>query len=82
MKIDPLDFDNFRISDEWTQMVELGPNATFGTNFGSTAPTTAASPSANSTTKAAAAFKRGIKRDPSLFLVLKEDNQWDSWKGT
>ena len=80
MKIDPLDFDNFRISDKWTQMVELDPNIAFTTNFGPAMPTNAASASANSTSKTAAAFKKGIKRDPSLFLVLKEDNQWDSWK--
>ena len=45
MEIDPVDFDNFRISDKWTQMVELGPNVAFATNFGSAAPTTAASAS-------------------------------------
>ena len=25
------------------------------------------------------AFKRGIKRDPSLFEVYKEEKQWDRW---
>jgi hypothetical protein len=24
-------------------------------------------------------FKKGIKRDPSLYPILKEDNQWDAW---
>ena len=24
-------------------------------------------------------FRKGIKRDPALFPVLKEDSQWDSW---
>ena len=30
------------------------------------------------TSKLANIFKKGIKRDPVLFSVLKEDNQWDS----
>jgi len=24
-------------------------------------------------------FKKGIKRDASLFMVLKDPKQWDSW---
>jgi len=25
------------------------------------------------------AFRKGVRRDPSLFPVMKEDSQWDSW---
>jgi hypothetical protein len=28
---------------------------------------------------AVADFKRGIKRDPSQFPILKDDKQWDGW---
>ena len=80
LKIDPEEFDNFRISDDWTKMVDQNQNVAVNTSLGSTASTNAASASNNSNTKTAAAFKRGIKRDPSLFSVLKEDNKWDSWK--
>ena len=57
MKIDPLDFDNFRISDKWTQMVELDPNIAFTTNFGPVVPTTVVSASISSTSKTTAVFK-------------------------
>ena len=25
-------------------------------------------------------FRRGVRRDPNLFIALKEDKQWDSWQ--
>jgi len=25
-------------------------------------------------------FKKGIKRDPSLFPILKDEKQWDTWR--
>ena len=80
LKIDGLEFDNFRISDKWTQMVELDPNVVFSTGYGTIESTNAATASTSNASKSAAAFKKGIKRDPSLFSVLKEDNKWYSWK--
>ena len=71
LKIDGQEFDNFRISDKWTQMVELDPNVAFTTGFGTTGPTNTTTTTTSNTNKAAAAFKKGIKRDPALFSVLK-----------
>jgi hypothetical protein len=25
-------------------------------------------------------FKKGIKRDPRLFMVYKDEKQWDNWQ--
>ena len=77
LEIDPQDFDDFRISDKWTQMVEFTPAAeldslikfnAFGleTPAKEAAPTTSASASTPSTSETADAFKRGVKRETSL----------------
>jgi hypothetical protein len=44
-------------------------------------PSNPGTPAASSTHvgDAVADFKRGIKRDPSQFPILKDDNQWDGW---
>ena len=80
MKIDTIDFNSFRISNKWTQIAELDPNFTFSSAFRSLAPTsTATAATATSiTSELANALKKGIKRDSTLFSVLKEDNQYDS----
>ena len=75
MKIDPLDFNNFRISDELIQMVELDFNIVFSTYFRPAVSTTAAATPISGASKTIASFKKGIKRYPSHFLVLKEDSQ-------
>ena len=59
-------------------MIELDPNVAFNTCFRVIAPTNVAATSAFNASKIAAAFKKRIKRDPALFLVLKKDNQLDS----
>ena len=58
-------------------MVELDFNFEFTLTFGSSVPTSTATTSTATfiTSKSANIFKKGIKRDPTLFLVLKEDNQ-------
>ena len=78
MKIDPAGFDEFRISDKWTQLVEMDPNAAL-TVFSGT-PSTASSTTAttNNKNKPSEVFKKEIKRDPSLFSVLKGNKAWDS----
>ena len=73
--IDGLEFDNFRISDKWTQLVEVDINVAFNNRFRSTAPNNEANTSAPNAIKTAAAFKKGIKRYSAIFAVLKEDNQ-------
>ena len=45
LKIDPEEFDNFRISDDWTKMVDQNQNVAVNTSLGSTASTNAASAS-------------------------------------
>ena len=59
-------------------MVELDPKVAFPIGYRGVEPANTATTTTSNTTKAVAAFKKGIKRDPALFLVLKEDNQWDS----
>ena len=67
-------FDNFRISNKWTQIVELDSNFAFNLAFRSLVPSTASAMTATSVaSELVNAFKKGIKRDPTLFLVLKED---------
>ena len=77
MKINLIDFDNFRVSNKWTQIVELDPNFVFTLALRILAPTSTVA-TTSITSKLANIFKKGIKRDPVLFTVLKEDNQWDS----
>jgi hypothetical protein len=62
-------FQRFRISKEWFSISE---------NTGKliTAPSSNTSYSRDPT----AEFKRGIKRNISMFLTLKQDKQWDVWQ--
>jgi hypothetical protein len=57
-----------------------------GTIYGNTLVNNPGTPTASSTHDARdpiADFKRrGIKRDPSQFPILKEDRQWDCWNRT
>ena len=39
-----------------------------------------AAPAAAGTKDPVSEFKKGIKRDPSLFEVLKDEKQWDTWQ--
>jgi hypothetical protein len=49
--------------------------------LGSPSPSNPGTPAASSThaRDAVADFKRGIKRNPSQFPILKDDKQWDGW---
>ena len=71
MKVDPVGFNNFRVSDKWTQTVDMDPNAAFSTFFGT--PATAASTTSitNNKNKPSETFKKRIRKDPSQFSVLK-----------
>ena len=55
-------------------MVELDPNIVFPSSYKAAESTNTATITNYYTNKTVAAFKKGIKRDPSLFVVLKEDN--------
>jgi hypothetical protein len=75
------------IGDNWNEITreefstyQVGPPFN-GTIFGSPSPSNPGTPAASSThaRDAAADFKRGIKRDPSQFPILKDDKQWDGW---
>ena len=39
-----------------------------------------AAPAAAGTKDPVSEFKKGIKRDPSLFEVMKDEKQWDTWQ--
>ena len=78
LKIDPLEFDYFRISDKWIQITDPNIVVTFGLRPSKSI--AAATTTNQNSSKSATTFKKEIKRDPALFLVLKEDNQWDSWR--
>jgi hypothetical protein len=76
------------IGDNWNDIppeeyntYRVGPSFN-GTIFGSpSSPSNPGTPAASSTHArgAVADFKRGIKRDPSQFPILKDDKQWDGW---
>jgi hypothetical protein len=76
------------MGDNWNEITRdefstyrVGPSFN-GTIFGSPSPSNPGTPAASSTTHACDAvadFKRGIKRDPSQFPILKDDKQWDGW---
>jgi len=66
------DFDRFRISDACINATEK--DNTFSPPAQVTSHVTA--PKKNDPLTD---FKRGIKRDASLFIVLKDSKQWDSW---
>ena len=75
VKINLTDYDNFRISNKQPQMVELDPNIAFNSAFRSPTPTSTATTatSISIASKLVSIFKKGMKRNPILFLVLKED---------
>jgi hypothetical protein len=75
------------IGDNWNEitreefsMYRVGPSFN-GTIFGSPSPSNPGTPTASSTHAhdAVADFKRGKKRDPLQFPILKDDKQWDGW---
>ena len=70
------EFDEFRTSSHYD-----------GTMFGISSVSNPGLPGLPSTPSTrprdpVAEFKRGIKRDTSLFPVFKEDKQWDNWRRT
>ncbi len=65
------EFDDFRISDFYN-----------GTIFGQASNPGLPTSSNPRARDPVADFKRGIKRDPSQFSVLKEERQWDGWNRT
>ena len=67
MKIDPIGFDNFRISNKWTQLVDMDPNAALPTMFGTSTSAAPSNTNGNYKNKLPVIFKKGIKRDLSLF---------------
>jgi hypothetical protein len=75
------------IRDKWNEITQeefdtyrVGPSFN-GTIFGSPSVNNPGIPAASSThaRDAVADFKRGIKRDPLQFPILKDDKQWDGW---
>jgi len=67
------DFDDFRCSQVCmaaTEKIET---------LSSPTPTPASAPPPPKQKDLLAEFKKGIKRDASLFVVLKDLKQWDSW---
>jgi hypothetical protein len=71
--ITPEEYDEFRCS-----------RAFDGTIYGVTSSANPGLPTAQSTRARdpVTDFKRGIKRDPSLYPVLKDIKQWDDWQRT
>ena len=55
-------------------MVELDPNIAFPSGYRAVESTNITTTTTFITNKVAAIFKKGIKRDLALFLVLKEDD--------
>jgi hypothetical protein len=76
------------IGDKWNEITQeefdtyrIGPSFN-GTIFGSPLVNNLGIPAASSATHArdaVADFKKGIKRDPSQFPILKDEKQWDGW---
>jgi hypothetical protein len=64
------DFQHFRISKEWFAI---------SNNPGKLSAYVPGTSGDNHSRDAITDFKRGIKRDISLFSVLKQDKQWDVW---
>jgi hypothetical protein len=69
-------FDSYRISSEYN-LFSMGMMSPTGTTRRST---TAASPSQSRTRDPVSDFKKGIKRDPTLFPIFKLDKQWVAWQ--
>ena len=59
-------------------MVDLGANVSSMATFSPSSPSSPATTSANNKNKPSELFKKGIKRDPTLFSVLKGNKDWDS----
>jgi len=68
------EFDNFRVSSDYISARTGLPNPTATRSNISVAPTTAKPRDPLSD------FRRGVRRDPNLYIALKEDKQWDSWQ--
>ena len=79
------------IGDHWTSITaemfdefRIGPDFATATLLTVTSPTPAPSPTAPLVLPYArdpvAEFKKGIKRDPTVFPALKDDKHWDSWQ--
>ena len=67
MKINIIDFDNFRIRDKWIQTIEIDSNNMLMAFFGMLAAVAPETASANCKNKLIAITKKGVKRDLSLF---------------
>lgn len=72
MLIERSEFDAFRISTHWN------PDILFSRSLPVSSPTSSTNRLA--TRSPAEDFRRGVKRDPSHYLPLREDKQWDSWR--
>jgi hypothetical protein len=80
------------IGDTWTSITQeefdeyLVSPAYDGTIFGTSSSVSnhdlPAAPGSTRPRDPVADFKKGIKRDPSQFPILKEDKQWDNWNRT
>jgi hypothetical protein len=80
--------------DDWTQVTKenfddfcLGPD--YQSSYGPTSVPSMMPPQVAPQTSLSAPFKfkdpigdfkKGIKRDPSLFMVYKDEKQWDNWQ--
>ena len=71
------DFDDFRTSRAGMALSEKSD--AFSTPNSIIAPTLTPPPPPPKQKDLLAEFKKGIKRDASLFVVLKDLKQWDSW---
>ena len=69
------EFDEFRTGPDYYPMLTTGvvPSASVPNSSTSSGSTSA------STRDPVVDFKKGIKRDASLFTVLKDPKQWDTW---
>ena len=72
MLIERSEFDTFRISPNWNPDIL----------FARTLPVQPSTPTTNKMANWSPAdnFRRGVKRDPSHYLPLRKDKQWDSWR--
>lgn len=75
MDVTKEEFDSYRLSDAFIQYSQ-----NVGRPFPTTVPSFASANRPTSSRSPAEEFRRGIKRDPTLFPVLKDEKQWDTWK--
>jgi len=73
------DFDDFRTSRAGLALSEKNDTFSISTPNPVIVPSPSPSPPAPKQKDLLSKFKKGIKRDASLFVILKDLKQWDSW---